>query len=304
MAGVKAHRVHVASELDIGKGVTCKISDPEDMPRNEHGHVVDVVAYGPGCISRLNPGQLYEQYAGAAKRDCSEQLKAFLDANAVDAAWDYFMNFLSVCAPDDYQMYQTAPINNSEKLKILTMEAERGYVVTSYYEGIGPEWVEEMEAKFPPKRGPLCIKNFKGEWEWSHCDVLVGPVTFYFLDKSAFKPMSVAIPQLNNFRLPSTLNKSTKVGSPVNKQAPRANAEDEFRAANAFMPAKQLLNHIEFSTSPEITDHVMDKMLKLKEPTKARDLIDRSKHPYGSGANIKFVKHIFAIRSIEIVDTE
>lgn len=304
MAGVKAHRVHVASELDIGKGVTCKIAEPEEMPHNDQGDVADIIGYGPGCIARLNPGQLYEQYAGAAKRDAAKQMKQFMESGAEAAAWNYYLDFLSVCAPDDYQDYIDNPPDAMEMKEILKMETDRGYLVTSFNEDIGPAWVEEMEQRFPPYRGKLNYINMKGEWDRTMSDVLIGPVSFMFLDKSAFKPMSVAIPQLNNFRLPSTQNKSTKVSSPVNKQAPRANAEDEFRAGMAFMPSAQLLDHIEFSTSPEVTDHVMSKLIQSNTPTAERKLIDRNEIPYGSGANVKFVKHIFSIRNIEIVNTE
>lgn len=299
MAGVFAHRVDIASQLDNRKGVACRIVEPEHMPYDEFGNRVDLAVYGPGCVARLNPGQLYSQYGGAVKRDQRLRMLAARD-NGVpwETIWAGYLDFLSVISPPTHESAR------SKSSQAAQQELERIYqygivtLDTSDNGYIGPQWVRELRASYPPNKGRLWVHNENGDWEQTNCKVLIGPVPIIFLDKSDFKSMAVAVARLNNFRLPSTQNKATKVSRPVNTQAPRF-GEDEFRSANAVATGKSTLDHIELSTNPEATAMYIRKAWTTDAPFQMRGIIDRNVIPYGSGVNVAFAKHLIGIVGLE-----
>ncbi|AXH70824.1 RNA polymerase beta subunit [Vibrio phage BONAISHI] len=291
------------SGLHGNKGVACKILPPERMPRDENGNIADVVVYGPGCVARLNPGQLYEHFAGGVKRDFRLSLLEQRAAGVPDENLaQQLLEFYKLVSPPTYE----ATKNKTPKQLQAALETIFANKIITFDPGdndwMGVKWARAVENRYPPRRTRIYIENEDGVMEPTIDRALIAPVSFIWLDKSHFKPMSIAVPKLNNFRLPSTQNKTTKVSSPVNLQAPRAAAEDELRSYFAAAGPVATLNHIEISTNPDATEMTVRKAMQEGKPTAMRGVIDRSKIAYGSGANVEFVKHILGVMSIEVTE--
>jgi hypothetical protein len=116
--------------------------------------------------------------------------------------------------------------------------------------------------------------------------------------------MSVAVARRNNFGLPSTQNKSTKVAYPTNVQAPRVYAEDEIRSLFAVAGGTAAMNIIEVSTNPVATEMAVTKGYNADSPTNVRGIIDRNILPVGSGRNTAFVESIMMVGGIGITNTK
>jgi hypothetical protein len=274
------------------------------MPYDEFGNITDIAVFSAGCIARLNPGQLYEQYMGAVKRDYRLRMLAMRDQGLpLMQIWAAYLEFLSLISPPTYESAvnktETAAMAELDRIfkdKIVTFDPDDNAYM-------GPDLIRKVRVQYPPNKSRVFVHNFAGIPEATIRGALIGPVQFFFLDKSDFKSMAVAVPRLNNFRLPSTQNKSTKVSKPVNVQAPRF-GEDELRSANAVCGGERALDHIELSTNPEATAMAVRKGWDAKHPTAMRDVIDRNRIPYGSGVNIAFAKHILGIVGLDLAKTK
>lgn len=286
------------------KGVGCRQSPPEDMYTDEFGNVADIVLYGAGCVARLNPGQLYEQYIGAFCRDIRLDVIAMMQQNNVAGAFAHILKAVEILSPPTYELYsrKTQP----EQLKAIeeVVNDKLYALIPDDNDWIGVQTILDINAFRAPNKSRVRFKNFKGEYEWTRAPALIGPVQFFILDKSSFKPMSVAVARRNNFGLPSTQNKSTKVAYPTNVQAPRVYAEDEIRSLFAVAGGRAAMDVIEISTNPVATEMAVTKCFNADSPANVRGIIDRNILPVGSGRNTAFVESIMMVGGIGITNTK
>ena len=286
------------------KGVGCRQSPPEDMYTDEFGNVADIAFYGAGCIARLNAGQLYEQYIGAFCRDVRLDVIEMVNQNRHGDAFQHILGALAIISPPTYEEYLKKTVPEQLKSVEIVVKGKLQPIIPDDNDWIGVQTILDINKFRTPNKGRVRFRNFKGEIEWTRTPALIGPVQFFILDKSSFKPMSVAVARRNNFGLPSTQNKSTKVAYPTNVQAPRVYAEDEIRSLFAVAGGTAAMNIIEVSTNPVATEMAVTKGYNADSPTNVRGIIDRNILPVGSGRNTAFVESIMMVGGIGITNTK
>lgn len=292
------------SGMSGNKGVACRIMEPEDMPTDEQGNICDIAVYGPGCVARLNPGQLYEQMKGACDREIRHNIVRMVGGGDYAGAWEHYIQYQRLVGPDtSVPLEGLTPLERKAELDNIIMDKIYATIPDDNVY-VGTKWMRALHTFAKPHKSPVTFRNFDGTMRTTRKPVTIGQVQIMTLDKLSFKPMSVAVSLLNNFGLPSTQNKATKLNSPISKQAPRVYAEDEMRSMTAVMGGGKVMDQIELSTNPEATIAAVEKMYNSDTPMSERALIDRSKIKRGSGRNVQFVKHILSISGIGIADSK
>ena len=71
------------SPTTAGKGIFCKVTPKDKMPRDQNGTVADIAIYHGSVVNRLTPSSYYEQYIMSMLMDMSKKLRILFLGNDV-----------------------------------------------------------------------------------------------------------------------------------------------------------------------------------------------------------------------------
>lgn len=288
------------TNLHGSKGVFARIVPDEDMPTDAFGRRAEVVIYGGSTVARLNQGQLYEQYVNACGDTVAMKAKQMLDEGRAEEAWNFVIGWYNIASPETAAMLSNKTLDG--KIKHIELIAKHGptLVIKGDNKYVNVEWIKKLNAYCPPIKTPVTFRNLDGKMVTTEVPVLIGSASWWLLDKSSTKPMAVSVARRQIHGLPSTLNKSTKISSPTNKQPSRAYAESEIRAITHAVPGKTVMDVVDLSVNPEALNMMLNRTWHADKPMMQYNLIDRSQVGYGEGRSVAIPKHMIECMGAEI----
>lgn len=287
------------------KGVVCAIAPKEQMPIDEYGNRVDVVAFGKSVIARLNPGQLYEQYVNAASRDVANDIRAFLHNGEVDAAWNHLMGYYEIVSPSILQVCQNFN-SQEEQLSHLRAIDESGIYlhIRPDSDSDNVELYKRLRAYRRPNKGKLTLRTFAGGWEKTKSEMLIGSEEFLVLEKTYHSPFAVGTSRRQNYGLPACNNKTTKHSTPVVQASPRWLGETEVRGISANIGGEYVANLIDYTTNPESSRSVVRTISEAEYPSNIDEAVDRNEIPMGGCRAHAFVEMVLNVAGIQMSNSD
>ncbi|UKZ10910.1 RNA polymerase beta subunit [Vibrio phage C-ZP2022] len=280
------------TNLHGSKGVFSRIVPDEDMPTDQYGRRAEIVMYGGSTIARLNDGQLYEQYVNACGDTVAMKAKQMLDAGDLEGAWSFLMGWYEIASPETFAvMSNKSPAKRADHINLIA-ESGPTLIIPGDNTYVGVDWIKRLNVYCPPIKTPVTFRNLDGNMVTTEVPVLIGSASWWILDKSSTKPMAVSVARRQIHGLPSTLNKSTKISSPTNKQPSRAYAESEIRGITAAVHGKYVMDVVDLSVNPEALDMMLRAQWKSDTPMGEYNMVDRSQVGYGEGRSVSIPRHI------------
>lgn len=289
------------SNQHAGKGVACSVAPDADMPVDDWGNRTDIIVYEKGAISRLNPGQFYEQYINAAARDVTKDIVEMLNNNDNKSAWAHLLRYMEIVSPKTAGFMRNCEC--SDQGEVLHNVKEEG--IYTYIPSDDPDLnlsIYERIASFrPPNKSPLTYRDLTGTMRRTIRPALIGPMAFIVLDKLDHKPMAVSGILRQHHSLPAVQNKGTKYSRPTKEQPNRCIGESESRAGAAILGGKTIADFIDTAANPAAHRAAVSSIFSADKPSYVENLVDRTKVPYSPPA-LSFLKHVLHCSGVAIVD--
>lgn len=281
--------------MDRRKGVICKVRPRAEMPVTEDGRQVDIIVYAKGAAARLNPGQFFEHYINATGYYIHKDMVEMIDGGKIDKAWNHFMNFLEIVAPDMHRNALT--LTPTERSQTIEKIYDHGIYLTipAGSPHMTIENMMRMRAYRAPLKTRLTYTNLVGRVETTRVPVLVGAMQYMVLDKLDHKPMAISGVLRQHHGLPAAQNKSTKYLRPTKENPPRVGGENEVRSFVSIMGGDAAAEYRNVSANPEAHRIAVRRIYMAENPAAVPSVYDRpepgmpAQHPARS---LQVVRHI------------
>lgn len=267
---IKYHRRDVLNTVakmtdpNGSKGILCEIRDDADMPDG-----VDVIQLGKAVVSRLNLGQLYQQFMGAAGRDVRlEMLRMSDNGDSLLDIFDYLRSFymsisrqlcgrIDLAFNDDRRKSKHVNwiMDNCIKLHIQADDLD-----------IGPDMIERVHEVVEPTFEPIEYINYNGKRVRTKNKVFIGDKYFILLDKTAAvaKAVSCSLLQTHGLIVGSTSRNKYANASVI--QATRVYGETEVRNYIASMGGGVMAKIMRLNNSPSANRCVAETIMDAPNP--------------------------------------
>jgi hypothetical protein len=273
------------------KGVICKIIKDEDMPVDRDGNRADVIKFAKATISRMNPGQLYEQYINAASRDLSKWVRDVYSTVDTLIIWERLLAYYKVASPLIYENLTTY-YNDNDKIEqhIKTVISDGIYLyIPPNSKNLKFSLFREIEKVISPTFGPVTYRDLSGKIVQTKDNVLVGIQQFIILEKTDQHPMAVSSGLLQHHGLLTGSTKTSWKGHPSKQQTTRVFSESEVRLYASTMGGDVMCDLLNMANSPETHKKVIKEMLEAEYPSRIAPIKDINR---GSSRPLMFVNHI------------
>jgi hypothetical protein len=310
-----------------GKGVICKVVDPEDMPVDENGVRAEIVMDGNSTNSRMNVGRLYEHFFNAASANVSAKVRDMLGLLAngpglttrlqqmetthkeqMDRAWDYILGYLKIMSPNKmYPYYAHGEVMTTQK-GLLKNTFPRTMFMESVINGVDgfviywpPENPRELSdavrmiqanPEYRPLHGPVTYRGYSGQVRKTKNKVRIASVYIIMLEKIADDWTSVSSSKRQHFGVISQITSWDKHSSPQRVQAIRAWGESEVRISVSFPGPRVTADILDRNNNPRTARHLIQNLLQAPFPTNIEQIVDRKVVPYGGNKPLQLVKHM------------
>lgn len=310
-----------------GKGVICKVVDPEDMPVDENGVRAEIVMDGNSTNSRMNLGRVYEQYFNAASAHVSAEVRRILglepnmpglqtklqqmeatNRGAMDAAWDLILGYLKIMSPDRMWPYYALGEVMTSQRGLLKNTFPRTSFMESVINGVDgfplywpPENERELsqavrmiqaDPRYRPLHGPVTYRGYSGQIRKTKAKVRIGSVYIIMLEKIADDWTAVSSSKRQHFGVISQITSWDKNSTPQRVQAIRAWGESEVRISVSFPGPRVTADILDRNNNPMTSRHLIQNLLQAEFPTNIEKIVDRKKVPYGGNKPLQLVKHM------------
>lgn len=302
-----------------GKGVICKVEEPENMPVDEAGNRADIVMDSASVISRMNLGRLYEHYFGAACRDVTKSICTILgvnpkagkiteftlskmDPDVVQHAYQRLMHFYQLVSDRQYQFFNFT-ITEEEKQQHLVDVVNEGiylyYPVDNDKDII--KIVQDVDAAFKPTFGPVTFVGDSKERVTTNNNIRIAPLYMMLLDKIADDWSSVSSGKLQHFGVLSPQTKTEKFMYPYRNSPVRTIGETEGRIFAGYCGREAIAEMMDRSNSPFTQRNVIWNILNSNVPTNIDHVVDREYVRLGGSRPLQLIRHIMGVAGVEIV---
>lgn len=302
-----------------GKGVICKVEEPENMPVDEAGNRADIVMDSASVISRMNLGRLYEHYFGAACRDVTKSVCAILgvnpsagkiteftlskmDPDVIKHAYQRLMHFYQLVSSRQYEFFNFT-INEEEKQQHLCDVVNEGiylyYPVDNEKDII--KVVQEVDKAFKPTFGPVSFVGDSKQRVTTSNNIRIAPLYMMLLDKIADDWSSVSSGKLQHFGVLSPQTKTEKFMYPYRNSPVRTIGETEGRIFAGYCGREAIAEMMDRSNSPFTQRNVIWNILSSNVPTNIDHVVDRDYVRLGGSRPLQLIRHIMGVAGVEIV---
>ena len=312
-----------ATCVNGGKGVFCRIEEPENMPVDADGNRADIIT-GPDSIpGRMNIARLYGPYFAGAARDIRKQmLEEFgLDRNfrgtiTIDDVLAIpedryargvgtMLKLYSIVSERTYREF-TEELTDEERLKwvqsiinkhlylYIPIETQKHY----------DQMVYEIEESFKLVYGPISYIGRSGKKITTKDSFRIAPMYTMLLDKIADAWLSVDIGKHSNFGILAPMNSVDKYSAPWKKTPPRNSGETESRLYCAVGGRKMIAEMLDRSGNIASQKAIAYNVLRTEDPSNITSVIDREQIPLGSSRPIQIGQHLFRCAGIEVIYEE
>lgn len=295
-----------------GKGVICKIMEPEDMPVDDAGNRADVIMDPNSTVSRMNLGRLYEQYFNCVKEAVVKKLREDLyltgkEKNLIPTlkqirtmeperwqkAWDYLMTYHQIISEKQYLWFKDgtykAPFEN--------------YMASVLKDGIYdyfppdnqaylPQQVKQCEETFHPPYTPVTYRGESGKMVRTVNRVRIGSVYMMLLEKIGDDWTAVSSGKTQHFGVLSQVGYADKYSQPTRTNPIRALGESEIRIYVSYAGPYVTADILDRNNNPQTHRAVLFSILRADKPTDIHSAVDRRLIPLGSSKPLQLLKHI------------
>ena len=290
-----------------GKGVICKIAEPDEMPFDEAGNRADLVLDGNSKISRMNLGGLYEPYINAAARDVVKHIKRSFGLNEKEVkisydklienkdlfqkVKDYLLGFYAIVSPKMYDKFAPMDVNlMAHHFKSIIKEGIYIYYPTDN-DPEGIDIVTKIEKFYKPTYGPLTYKTENG-YVKTDKPIRIGSTYIMLLEKIGDDLAAVNSAKLQHFGILSQLTKADRNSQPLRNQPVRANGETEGRILASCAGPYAVAEIMDRNNNPFTHKHIVWNILKADKPTNIINVVDRKIIGLGNAKPLQLVSHI------------
>lgn len=282
--------------LHGGKGVIVKVMRDEDMPRDEHGAILDLVMDPMSLTKRMNNGRLIEprlasvcmEYTRLLReavglRDEETQLNVATAAIAKlgdqqDVWFKRFMSWYELISPRMHAGiagYEDFDVANH--LATVVAHGMQLWLPTDnpvVYSDLLPR----IRAEHPANYSKLTFK-VKGKTVTTRKTILVGSIYSVMLEKIARDMSAVASARLQINGVPSRIANADRHSSHVRQQPMRIAGETEVRLMLMAIGGMATRDLLEQTNNPESHRMVIESVLLADRPTDIEEVLDRVRFP-------------------------
>jgi DNA-directed RNA polymerase beta subunit len=277
------------SNFHGNKGVVVRVAPDHEMPVDDFGNRADLIFPPNSPISRLNSGQLIEQYINAISRGVRNDMLQMMAQGDVEGAWQHYIQYIQLVS--DYHYQHIDPENTEERDEILERIKKEPLVVilpagTGKFDMDRATRLLQFRA---PDISPVTYIDEQGKTVRTKSPVLIAPERIMTLDKSEHKPMATAgvTRQIHGF--PAVENDSTKYTKPTTEKTTRVLGEGEVRAV-AAVTKEGIRYTMALTNSPKGHKEVCRNIFNADNPLQIDEVLPHSE-TYGNRA-VELIRHI------------
>lgn len=306
-----------------GKGVICRIEEPENMPVDSDGNRVDIIT-GPDSVpGRMNLGRLHSPYFAAAARDVRKAMLETIgyDRNfkgcmslrelgkipldSLNKAVDIMLSYYEITSPMSYKEF-TEHLTDEEKYTwVLGIFNDMLY---TYMPLDDPESLDEkiakIENKFNLTYGPVEYVGHSGKKVKTTNKVRIAPIPIMLLDKIADSTLVTSIGKHSNFGILSTRVHADKYRRPYTDSPVRVVGETEGRLYVAYAGRLFIAELMDRNGNIAAQREVARNLLAAEMPSSVNKLVSRQKIPFGNARPIQIIEQFFLCAGVEPVYVE
>lgn len=313
--------------LSGGKGVICRIEEPENMPVDADGNVADIITSPDSVPGRMNLGRVYTPYFAGASRDIHRQaleemgfdrhfpgpmtpeMLQAVPKERLDKAVNTLMRFYSIVSPvtvdeitnhltqDEWWQWMANEFCGLRPIYIPIEDIEVNDQRRLFFD----EMVEKIEEEFELVYGPVSYVGRSGERVETINKVRIAPLPIMLLDKTPDSWLSVDIGKHSNFGIVAAMNQADKYTTPWKKTAPRTISETEGRLYAMYGGREMIAELMDRSGNLASQAEIAHNILHAEHPTAIPEIIDREKIPLGNTRPNQLVHHLFRVAGFDVV---
>ena len=308
-----------------GKGVICRIEEPENMPVDADGNRADIIT-GPDSVpGRMNLGRLHGPFFNAAARDVRKQmLEAIglprnfngkltleelqtLPAEKIDDAialmLDYykltsiysFEEFTERLTVDERWVWLLDIFNNMLRNYFPIGNKTGSYsemvkqMEFEYFKEIDPDLAKTVASRFKMTYGPVTYVGHSGKPVTTRNNIRIAPISIMLLDKIADSWLASDIGKHSNLGIVTAMNRPDKHTRPWRRTAPRVIGETEGRLycnyGGQLFIAELMDRNGNIATQREMPRQI----LRAENPSSIPCLVDRDKIKFNNTRPLQIV---------------
>lgn len=292
-----------------GKGVICAILEDDEMPKDKHGNIADLLLDGNSTINRMNFGRLYEHYFNSVSQQiivnmvnatgikpndkfASHKVGEIFHNNRplFDTLFTDLLHYYSVVAPLMVGWFNTA--TDEEKIEHVAS------CITAYIYLYLPtnnpvsysDTVDYLEEHFAPLRDKV-VFNYNGELSESVEDVVISSMYIMNLEKNGKDWSAVSSAKTQVMGLIAQVTRSDKSSSPTRNNAVRGIGEAESRITCSNLNPEINAEFMDRNNSPQSHKALLRTLMNADHPTNIPRAINRTEVPFGGSKPIQMIKH-------------
>lgn len=306
--------------LNGGKGVLCRIEEPENMPVDDDGNRADIIT-GPDSIpGRMNLGRLAGPYFAGAARDVRKQI---MEEFGLGRNFDGRLTLEEVKAIPRPQFDKgvstlllyyslTSEFSYREYTEVLTEEEQYQWIMDIINDKIYnffpietqkrfDEMQQDIEKHFKLTYGPVTYVGRSGKKVRTKNKFRIAPMYTMLLDKIADAWLSVDMGKLSNFGILAPTNRADKYTSPWRCTPPKLEGETEGRLYAGIGSQEMIAETFDRYGNIATQRAIAYNILHAEDPADIPVLVDREKIPLGSSRGIQIAQHQFRCSGFEVI---
>lgn len=299
---------------DGGKGVVVHTVPDDHMPADDQGNRAEYIMDPNSRINRMNLGGPIEMYINSASRDVGKKIRASFGIQQGDKAalnkvkaiyrnevtkfqwaWNYLVGYYKLIAPRQYQWAINDEMTVDEKIAELATICE-DHVYLYVPPEHSPEYDKAIkaieESPYKPFYGPVEYVGYSGKRVRTKNKVRIGSMYIIMLEKIGDDNSAVASGKFQHFGVLAKLTKEDKSSEPYRAQPIKGVGETEGRIFASYAEPYVIAELMDRNNNPQTHIEIVDNILKADKPTQVKELVDRTKIPYGNTKPIQITNHI------------
>jgi hypothetical protein len=301
------------TDLHGGKGVICEIKKHEEMPKDEYGHVAEIIVDPNGTLARMNLGRAYEPYltdmadtvhqqlcqmAGIHKnmreKDVRQHLLG-LPKESIESLFGHLYGMYKIATPEVSELIESGEVG-ADRIKYMTTILSHGitlWMPTDAQKGLMDVVSDLEESIYKPNYAPVQYVGNSGKHRTTRQAVRLGKLHILVLEKDGRDGNSVASPRSQVHGVPAQITKEGKYADAARKNPIRGTDEAGIRILAANCDEGEFAAEvIDRNNSPASHALVCLSILTADKPSNIDYNIDRVEHPLGSSRPMQFINHM------------
>ena len=291
--------------MNVAKGVISAITPDDEMPVDSQGVKADLVCCPITVPSRLNTGQLYEQFFNRASLNISTNVRKWVSSSKMTKleAYNYVMEYITDIRP--IYAHHIESLMNSQELQEHYIDdiMEHGIylIIPPFCSEINEAKVlfisEKYDVKALPTSYEITHSNGKKETIKLREHTIIGPKYLYLLCKiPEYQLSSVESSYLSHLGLPiKPKSKNIKAQLQLSVTSQRL-GEDECSMLNQSIGANMVARYQGlYSGSNKAGDMAQMELLTTKYPTRIKSIPMTTEEIVESNLNVNMYKHMMTL---------